>query len=42
MTTLRTLSNIATRSEATLLQDAVGAAALVVMLVVGLHLPVLI
>ena len=42
MTTLRTLSQIAARADATLLQDAVGATALVVMLVVGLHLPVLI
>ncbi len=39
MTTLRTLKSIATRSHDTLLQDAIGAAALVVMLVVGLHLP---
>lgn len=42
MTTLRTLTKVATRAEATLLQDALGAAALMVMLVVGLHLPVLI
>lgn len=39
MTTLNTLKTIAKRSQGTLLQDAVGAAALVVMLVVGLHLP---
>jgi len=39
MTMLKTLKTIATRSQDTLLQDAVGAAALVVMLVVGLHLP---
>lgn len=39
MTMLKTLKSIATRSQDTLLQDAVGAAALVVMLVVGLHLP---
>lgn len=42
MTTLRTIKNIAARSEATLLQDLVGAAALMVMLVVGLYLPALI
>lgn len=39
MTTLRTIKTIATRSQDTLLQDAVGAAALVVMLVVALYLP---
>ena len=39
MTTLNTIKSIATRSHQTLLHDAVGAAALVVMLVVGLHLP---
>ncbi|MEW9920756.1 hypothetical protein AB2B41_14165 [Marimonas sp. MJW-29] len=39
MTTLRTLKAIATRSQDTLLQDAVGAAALVLMLVFGLYLP---
>lgn len=39
MTMLKTLKSIATRSQDTLLQDAAGAAALVVMLVVGLHLP---
>ncbi|MEO0402176.1 MAG: hypothetical protein AAF214_07355 [Pseudomonadota bacterium] len=42
MTTLRHIKDIATRAEATLLQDALGAAALMVMLVVGLHLPSLI
>lgn len=42
MTTLRTLKTIATRAEATLLQDLAGAAALAVMLVVGLYLPALI
>ena len=42
MPPLKTLKSIATRSHETLLQDAVGAAALVVMLVVGLHLPNLI
>ena len=40
MTLFRTLKSIATRSQQTLLQDAAGAAALTVMLVVGLHLPV--
>ena len=39
MTTLKSLKSIATRSQGTLLQDAVGAAALTVMLVVGLHRP---
>ena len=39
MTTLKTLKSIVLRSQDTLLQDAVGAAALVVMLVVGLHVP---
>ncbi len=39
MTTLRTLKAIVTRSRDTLLQDAAGAAALMVILVVGLHLP---
>ena len=42
MTTFTTLKQIATRAQGTLLQDAVGAAALVVMLVVGLHMPTLI
>ena len=42
MTTLRQIKDIAIRAEASLLQDALGAAALAVMLVVGLHLPVLI
>lgn len=39
MTTIRTLRSIARRSHATLLKDAAGAAALVVMLIVGLYLP---
>ncbi|WP_299736376.1 hypothetical protein [uncultured Roseobacter sp.] len=39
MTTFLQIKVIATRSHATLLQDAAGAAALIVMLVVGLHLP---
>jgi len=39
MTTLRQIRASAARAEATLLQDAVGVAALVVILVVGLHLP---
>ncbi|WP_261385650.1 hypothetical protein [Tateyamaria omphalii] len=42
MTTLRHIKDIATRAEANLLQDAMGVAALTVMLVVGLHLPTLI
>ncbi|MHC0052931.1 hypothetical protein [Actibacterium sp. D379-3] len=36
LTELRTVLN---RSSATLMQDAAGAIALMVMLVVGLHLP---
>ena len=39
MMTYTALKSIALRSQATLLQDAAGAAALIVMLVVGLHLP---
>ncbi len=39
MTMLKTIRTIAARSQDTLLQDAAGAAALIVMLVVGLHLP---
>lgn len=39
MTTFRTLKSIVSRSQDTLLQDSIGAAALIVMLVVGLHLP---
>lgn len=42
MTTLRQIREIARRAEMTLLQDAMGAAALVVMLIIGLHLPSLI
>lgn len=39
MTTFHTVKAIAERSKDTLLQDAAGMAALVVILVVGLHLP---
>ena len=39
MTTYRTIKAIAARSQNTLVHDAAGAAALIVMLVVGLHLP---
>lgn len=39
MTTLLQIKAIASRSHQTLVQDTVGVAALVVMLVVGLHLP---
>ena len=42
MTTLRQIKAIANRSQSTLLEDALGAAALMVILVVGLHLPHLI
>lgn len=40
MTTLKTLKSIAKRSKDTIVQDAVGAAALTVMLVGCLYLPV--
>lgn len=39
MTTLLQIKAIAFRSQETLLQDTAGVAALIVMLVVGLHLP---
>ncbi|MEP4195883.1 MAG: hypothetical protein ABJL99_09635 [Aliishimia sp.] len=39
MTTLKDIKAIVTRSQTTLLQDAIGAAALSVMLVASLHLP---
>ncbi|WP_300029881.1 hypothetical protein [uncultured Roseobacter sp.] len=39
MVTLSLIRSVAQRSHSTLIQDAAGAAALVVMLVVGLHLP---
>lgn len=39
MTTLTKIKQIALRSQDTLINDAIGAMALVVMLVVGLHLP---
>ncbi len=42
MTTLKTLKAIAVRSQNTLLQDAIGAAALVMMFVVTLYLPAII
>ena len=43
MTFYKTLKAIATRSQDTLVQDAAGAAAaLIVMLMVGLHLPALV
>lgn len=41
MTTITELLIICRRSQATLLQDAFGAMALGVMLVVALHVPVL-
>ena len=34
------IKNVISRSQDTLLGDAVGVAALIIMLVVGLHLPV--
>jgi hypothetical protein len=39
MTTLRQIKTIVVRSQDTLLQDAIGVAALMVILVVGLYLP---
>ena len=39
MTTFKTVKAIAKRSQDTLLQDAVGMAALIVILVTGLHIP---
>ncbi|WP_255200166.1 MULTISPECIES: hypothetical protein [unclassified Sulfitobacter] len=39
MTTFKTVKAIAKRSQDTLLQDAVGMAALIVILVAGLHIP---
>jgi len=36
---LKEIKSILTRANATLVQDAIGATALVVMLFVGLHLP---
>jgi hypothetical protein len=39
MTTLSHLKSTMSRAQETLLQDALGAAALAVMLVIGLHLP---
>lgn len=39
MTTLRQLKTAAQRADARLLQDALGVAALTVMLIVGLYLP---
>ncbi len=41
MATLKEIHSIVLRAQPTLVGDAIGAAALVVMLVVGLHLPVL-
>ena len=39
MTTIRSITSIAKRSQHTLVQDACGVAALVVMMVISLHLP---
>lgn len=38
----QTVKAIATRSQDTLVHDAAGAAALIVILMVGLHLPALV
>ena len=42
MTTLKHIKAIAARSQPTLMQDAAGAAALMLILVMGLYAPVLI
>ena len=42
MNTLRQITSIASRSHATLLGDAAGAAALMVMFVFALHIPALV
>ncbi|KIN72287.1 hypothetical protein [Sulfitobacter guttiformis] len=42
MTFYKTLKAIAIRSQDTLVHDAAGAAALIVMLFVGLHLPAIV
>ena len=39
MTLLRELKSVAKRSHATLVQDAIGAAALCVLMIVALHMP---
>jgi hypothetical protein len=39
MTFYQTIKAVAARSQDTIVQDAAGAAALIVMLVAGLHLP---
>lgn len=39
MTTLSTLKSIAVRSQHTIVADCIGGVSLIVMLVVGLHLP---
>lgn len=39
---MKDIRSALTRTQPTLLQDAIGAAALMVMLVVGLHLPAMI
>lgn len=41
MTALTKIATATRRVEATLLQDALGMAAIAIMLLVGLHLPVL-
>ncbi|WP_269084752.1 MULTISPECIES: hypothetical protein [unclassified Sulfitobacter] len=42
MTTLHTFRRILRQADTTLLQDALGGAALVVMLFIGLHLPAIV
>ncbi len=42
MSTFASIASMVRRAESHLVQDAAGVAALAVMLVVGLHLPVLV
>lgn len=39
MSTINQIKHLAVRSRTTLVQDAIGASALMVMLIVGLHIP---
>jgi hypothetical protein len=42
MSTLKQIGSIASRSQSTLLSDAAGAAALVTLFVIALHIPALV
>ncbi|MEM6941761.1 MAG: hypothetical protein AAF943_12090 [Pseudomonadota bacterium] len=42
MTTLKTLKSIVLRTQDTLLQDAIGAAALLMIFITALYLPVIV